>query len=100
MGVPSYCIFLIFRRDNIVSTAQHPRSKLRSLLLRTVRRMLLVLVLYVLSIGPMFGKWEQARATGDDEIVIALYLPMMVACDISPPFRRAINAYIDLWTFA
>lgn len=62
--------------------------------------MLLILVAYVLSIGPMFGKWEQARATGDDTGIIVFYLPLMVACEESPTFRSALNAYIDMWTFA
>jgi len=63
-------------------------------------RITVLLVLYVLSIGPMFKTWEEARMTGDNDAVITFYLPLMVACEESETIRSAVNSYIDLWTFS
>ena len=77
-----------------------PQPKRRSLFMRFALRVTFLLVVYVLSIGPMYWKWEEAMMTGDNEALLVFYMPLMVASEICEPFRNAINSYIDFWVYS
>jgi len=62
--------------------------------------MLILMLLYVLSIGPMYWHWEVAMMMGDNDSLLIFYLPLMLAAEYIPPFRYLINYYIDFWAFA
>ncbi len=83
-----------------MSTARRTQFPWLRYLLRTCVVFCLCLLLYVLSIGPMYWKWEEARLTGDNDALIVFYLPLMTAAEISPKFRSAINTYIDMWAYS
>jgi len=66
-----------------------------------VRKLLLqfsvFLVLYVLSIGPMFWKWHAAIFMDGSKMIASFYYPLMRACDESETIRDIVNWYVDLW---
>ena len=56
----------------------------------------ILLVLYVLSIGPMFWYWFEAIHGDGSKYIAAFYTPLLYACEIDP-IRDFVNWYIDLW---
>ncbi len=55
------------------------------------------LVLYVLSIGPLFWEWHSAKHSGGYSMLAGVYWPLEEACEVSPTIRRAVNWYIEMW---
>lgn len=60
---------------------------------------LLLLLGYVLSIGPVICLVESGTMP---EVVVTiahtLYLPLLTACEYSPPLKHLLNAYLDWWS--
>jgi hypothetical protein len=83
-----------------VTTQPRPKSRFKKLLTRLATRVFILLVIYVLSIGPMYWKWEDAMMTGDNDSLLIFYMPLMVASELSETFRTLINGYIELWVYA
>ncbi|QDU43624.1 hypothetical protein Mal52_21000 [Symmachiella dynata] len=83
-----------------MTTQPRPKSRFKKLLVRLATRVLILLVAYVLSIGPMYWKWEDAMMTGDNDTLLIFYMPLMVASELSETFRTLINGYIELWVYA
>ena len=58
------------------------------------------LVLYVLSIGPMYWRWHVAMHLSNpslaDTLIVQFYQPLLFACEIGF-IRDAVNAYINWW---
>lgn len=59
-------------------------------------RLLVFLLLYVLSIGPMYWSWYEARFVGGNYWVAALYEPLSQASRIEP-VGEFLDWYIELW---
>lgn len=72
-------------------------ARIRQRSLRIGIRFLVFCVLYVLSIGPMYWYWYEARFIGGNYWIAALYEPLLQACRIEP-VGDLVNWYIDLWT--
>ncbi len=83
-----------------MTTQPQPKSRWRKFFVRLTTRMVILLVLYVLSIGPMYWKWEQAKLSRENDGLLMFYMPLMLAAEYSPPFRTAINRYIDYWAYS
>jgi hypothetical protein len=52
---------------------------------------------YTLSIGPMFWLWFESMYVDGPQWIAAFYLPLLVACELCPPFGWFVNTYINLW---
>ncbi len=55
-----------------------------------------VIVLYVLSIGPMFWQWYEAENFGDAPLIRIFYAPLRLACAV-PFVENCLNRYINWW---
>jgi hypothetical protein len=62
-------------------------------------RVLIVLVLYVLSIGPSFWLWMDSMSLDGPPAVAIFYYPLLWLCDWFPPFGDLVNWYIRMWWF-
>lgn len=75
------------------------------LLIRLPVYLAVVLLLYVLSIGPMYWTWYESYAMYEShEVAMAnsneitlLYLPLAVLCDHCQPVEEYVNWYLDFW---
>lgn len=56
----------------------------------------IVIVLYVLSIGPMFWQWYEAENFGASPLIRIIYAPLRLACAI-PLVENCVNRYINWW---
>jgi hypothetical protein len=54
-------------------------------------------LIYTLSIGPMFWSWYESVYIDGPMWVSVVYLPLLVACELCPPFGWLVNSYINLW---
>ncbi len=70
-------------------------AKLRQQWPRSVR-VIIGLVLYVFSIGPMFWLWYEAENMGGSPVVRVLYVPLRLLCVI-PQVEDWLNNYINWW---
>lgn len=59
-------------------------------------RALILLVLYVLSIGPMFWHWYEAVNMGGYRFLRVVYAPLQLLCAI-PQIEGWLNRYIVWW---
>lgn len=59
-------------------------------------RVLLGLVCYVLSIGPMFWTWHYAEHFNGNPLIRVFYVPLRLLCSI-PIVEYFINRYIEWW---
>jgi hypothetical protein len=57
------------------------------------------LVLYVYSIGPMFWLWYEAENMGGSPVLRAFYTPLKLLCLGSTTFENFLNRYISWWIF-
>ncbi len=57
--------------------------------------LILLLVLYVFSIGPAW--WLARQVPTTDRYVRVIYIPLGFAGDLIPPFGRFIEWYMHLW---
>mgnify|MGYP006969436393 CR=1 FL=1 len=84
-----------------MSSAPQPKPfRFRRWLMRVGIRVMILLLIYVLSIGPMYWQWVEAMMTGENEALLVFYLPLMLAAEKIPPFRDVLHKYVDLWVFA
>ena len=72
--------------------------KFRRWAVRRLIALLVVLTLYVLSIGPMWWEWYSGMyvSTGGNYWVIAIYEPLRLACQIDC-INSVVTAYIEWW---
>jgi len=56
----------------------------------------LLVVVYALSIGPMFWQWYEAQYLSGSKLVVALYEPLLYATRI-PIIEKLLNDYINWW---
>ncbi len=67
-------------------------------LLRIYCRVLIVLMLYVLSTGPMYWLIYEAYNMGGSSFLSKLYFPIAVACE-NDAICRWFDWYVGLWVF-
>jgi hypothetical protein len=60
-------------------------------------RVMVFLVLYVYSIGPMFWLWYEAENMGGSPLLRAFYTPLKLLCRGSTRFEVFLNEYIGWW---
>jgi hypothetical protein len=65
---------------------------------RVYNRLLIFLVFYVLSIGPLYWQWYDSKYFRETSPFLArLYNPLDKFCELCPPFRDWLSWYISLW---
>ncbi|WP_298861074.1 hypothetical protein [uncultured Gimesia sp.] len=57
----------------------------------------ILMVLYVLSIGPFFWQWYASYNSMSSPFFAAFYTPLLLACDLIPPLSDGVNWYINFW---
>ena len=76
------------------------RSKILGFLLSRIVLVATFLMLYTLSIGPMFWFWYEAQHLSDGDflsrVIVGFYEPLRLACKI-PIVGDIINNYILWW---
>jgi hypothetical protein len=72
---------------------QRPRSRFRMALLQ----MAITLVVYVLSIGPLYWQWYAGKYVNGPTVIAAFYEPLWILCGWFPPLGRFVNWYVSLW---
>lgn len=61
-------------------------------------RVVIFLVVYVLSIGPMYSSWFESRYLNGDPFLAKLYFPLEVTCQKFPRLGSWVDWYVDQWT--
>jgi hypothetical protein len=64
---------------------------------RVYNRVVILMVLYVLSIGPMYWQWVDSMHVQGHPAVARFYYPLLLACEIIPVFGKVVNWYLDFW---
>lgn len=59
-------------------------------------RVIIGLIVYVYSIGPMFWFWYEAENMGGNPLVRVIYAPLRLLCVI-PQVQDWLNNYINWW---
>ena len=62
-----------------------------------VLRVGLFLVIYALSIGPLYWQWYGARFAGGSPLLAAFYEPLFRLASWCPPLERWMDWYVSLW---
>ncbi len=65
-------------------------------MVRRIVQLAVFLVLYVLSIGPMYWLWYEAKYLGGSRMIVALYEPLTQACRV-PFVKDIVDDYISWW---
>ncbi len=81
----------------LMTTEAPFRRRVARFMLRVGIRLCVFLVLYALSIGPMYWQWYEARFVGGNYWVAAFYEPLLQVARIEP-VGEFLSWYIDLWT--
>ena len=71
--------------------------RLRDWLLRLYCRLLLLLALYVFSIGPMYWVCYEAFYLNGSTYIAQLYWPVAVACQENEQVANWVNWYVEIW---
>lgn len=72
---------------------------LRDLLVRVYCRTLVVLMLYVLSTGPMYWAIYEAYRANGSIFLAKLYYPIVLACESSETISTWFDWYVGLWVY-
>ena len=62
-----------------------------------MQRTFLLLVLYVLSFGPLYWHWYGGRFAGGNTWMVMFYEPLFVAAQLIPSFGKWMDWYVNLW---
>lgn len=65
---------------------------------RVYTRVVVILVIYVLSIGPMYWSWYESRYLNGDPFLAKLYYPLEVICHKLPWLGSWVDWYVDQWS--
>lgn len=76
---------------------ESPAREIGYFALRVYNRIVIILMIYVLSIGPMFWYWHESTFAHGDPFVAKLYYPLVLLCHAWSPFADWLNWYINLW---
>ncbi|MBD3676609.1 MAG: hypothetical protein HUJ26_24115 [Planctomycetaceae bacterium] len=60
-------------------------------------RVLILMMIYVLSIGPMYWQWVDSMYLQGPPAVARFYYPLLVLCDLIPPLGKLVNWYLSFW---
>ena len=71
--------------------------RIQRFLRRLAIQLPIILVLYVLSIGPMYWYWFEAYHLGGSTFIAKLYLPLLIVCKKVDFISDWVNWYIGLW---
>jgi hypothetical protein len=67
--------------------------------LRVYCRVLIVLMVYVLSTGPMYWAIYEAFNTNGHSFLARLYYPIVLACQLSDTICAWFDWYVGLWVY-
>ena len=73
------------------------RTPFRVRLLRAYCWTLLILLLYVLSTGPMYWRIYEAYNLNTSSLLQRIYLPIVLLCESSDTVNSWFNWYVGLW---
>ena len=76
---------------------KHEKEKTSRRRIPVAVRVVVFLVLYVYSIGPMFWLWYEAENMGGSPVLRAFYTPLKLLCLGSAAFENFLNRYISWW---
>lgn len=74
-----------------------PEWSWRRYIIKSSIQMAILLMLYVLSIGPFFWEWYASFNSMSSPFFASFYMPLLLACDFIPPLHDGVNWYINLW---
>jgi len=60
-------------------------------------RVVILMLIYVLSIGPMYWEWVDSMYLQGHPAVARFYYPLLILCDLIPPLGDLINWYLSFW---
>lgn len=69
-------------------------------LLASAEQMVILVGIYIFSIGPMYWKWLEAKQVDGVHMVAVLYEPLWRLAGLIPAFGEWLNWYVRLWIFA
>ena len=79
-----------------MSSPESLAARIKRHLIRRILQLAVFLVFYVLSIGPMYWYWYEAKYLGSSRMIIAFYEPLRQACRI-PIVNDIVHEYISWW---
>ena len=65
----------------------------------SAEQMVILIGLYLFSIGPMYWIWLEAKYVDGNYYVAALYEPLWRLCGVFPFLGDWVNWYVRLWIF-
>ncbi len=68
-------------------------------LIASAEQMVIVFGLYVLSIGPMYWTWIEAKHVDGSHLIAAFYEPLWKLAGWIPPLGEWVNWYVCLWIY-
>ena len=74
-------------------------GRFRDLLFKVYCRSLIILILYVLSTGPMYWMVYEAFRANGSVFLAKLYLPIVFACQYSDAICGWFDWYVGLWVY-
>lgn len=80
------------------ATQASSKPCLPALPLKALQKTLLLLTLYVLSLGPMFPQWYRAAVINGNpsSLIVQFYAPLVYFCRFEP-FREWLQWYVLWW---
>jgi hypothetical protein len=87
------------RRLKAAAISAEPEDPIRDLVLRIYCRVMIVLMLYVLSTGPMYWAIFEAFNTSGSSFLAKLYYPIALACQHSDTICNWFDWYVGLWVY-
>lgn len=85
---------------NNAGTADEPTERQKKLWPEIRKRLIAAVVffvVYVLSVGPLYWTWFNAKFNTGSAWFAVVYEPLYQMCAICPPLGRVVDAYIGLW---
>lgn len=74
-----------------------PEFDLRAYIRTTLWQLAACLVVYVLSIGPLYWQWYSSMYLNGPSFYAKLYYPLYLLAGLIPPFGEFLNWYVELW---
>jgi len=78
---------------------EDPTGWLADYLITSAEQLIILFGLYVLSIGPMYWIWIEAKYVDGSYIVAAFYEPLWRLCGLIPFLGDWVNWYVSFWIF-
>lgn len=71
----------------------------KAYIIASTEQMIILLGIYIFSIGPMYWTWVDAKQVNGSYYIAAMYEPLWILGGLIPPFGEWLNWYVRLWIF-